>query len=299
MADEEIELDEVTLKQKIRQQNKLDKVFAKEKKSARAAYKKARAANKARARARARAAHEDTIQQTQGDNEMMEELDLDFSDFTEEQVDYFLDSLTEEELEFVNSYIAEKKVSDPKTRVKADHGVTAAKGRAITAFGASSVPGGALGVKYIRARKHGTSMKGVRAKDRQRTADKVAAKAKAKPTSGRLARKAVRKQKRADRLARSRAKEKIRAQKTAKKHGIKKDTTGKDTTNLQRRAYGEQFESVMNLVQAANEGSPSRVLDLLTPIMSNKVTDHLATKKIQIAGDFIGIPPEEGLLDDE
>ena len=152
MTDEEIELDEVTLKQRIRQQNKLDAESAKERKSARAAYKKARAANKSRARARSRAAYEDTIQQTQGDNEMMEELDLDFSDFTEEQVDYFLDSLTEEELEFVNSYIAEKsepkKVSDPKKRMKAS-GASKAKGRAGTAAGYYGAGGAAAALGAI------------------------------------------------------------------------------------------------------------------------------------------------------
>ena len=62
-------------------------------------------------------------------------------------------------------------------------------------------------------------------------------------------------------------------------------------------------ENLKDLIHNANEGNPAKVKDLLNPIMADKVTDHLATKKIEVARNFIsGIEPpkeQEGVLEDE
>tara|TARA_B110001454_G_C12373049_1_gene289273 strand:- start:192 stop:437 length:246 start_codon:yes stop_codon:yes gene_type:complete len=71
--------------------------------------------------------------------------------------------------------------------------------------------------------------------------------------------------------------------------------------NLEKVGHAAQApgEALKNLVRSASDGNPSKLKELLSPIMADKVTDHLATKKIEVARDFIGSPPEEGVLDNE
>jgi hypothetical protein len=62
-------------------------------------------------------------------------------------------------------------------------------------------------------------------------------------------------------------------------------------------------EDLKDLIRNANEANPAKVADLLNPIMADRVTDHLATKKIEVARSFISSiePPkeQEGVLEDE
>lgn len=62
-------------------------------------------------------------------------------------------------------------------------------------------------------------------------------------------------------------------------------------------------EELKDLIRSASEGNPTKVKDSLNPIMSDKVTDYLATKKIEVARNFVGSiePPkeQEGVLEDE
>lgn len=62
----------------------------------------------------------------------------------------------------------------------------------------------------------------------------------------------------------------------------------------------EEEQSLKELIRHASEGNPAKVKDILSPIMADKVTDHLATKKIEVARNFIGsIEKEEGVLQDD
>lgn len=55
-------------------------------------------------------------------------------------------------------------------------------------------------------------------------------------------------------------------------------------------------DTMKALIRNASEGNPAKVKEILSPIMSDKVTDHLTTKKIEVARNFIGsIEGEEEL----
>jgi len=47
-------------------------------------------------------------------------------------------------------------------------------------------------------------------------------------------------------------------------------------------------EEIQHLIRAASNKNPTQVKDLLNPIMADMLTDMLATKKIEVARDFIG-----------
>jgi hypothetical protein len=61
-----------------------------------------------------------------------------------------------------------------------------------------------------------------------------------------------------------------------------------------------QDNVLKDLVRHASEGNPAKVKEILSPLMADKVTDHLATKKIEVARDFIGsLEKEKGVLEDD
>jgi hypothetical protein len=162
-------------------------------------------------------------------------------------------------------------------------------GRTATKIAGKRTLGGAA-VRKARAHASGTTVKGIKAKDAEHRAGKLKAKADKSKVIGVKQIKKVRSSMATRKATKLRgAREKQRSKAIAK---------GKKGANS-RVIRGESFEQLRDLVRSAFSSNRTEIKDRLSNIMADRVTDHLQTKKIEVARDFIGTPPEEGRLDNE
>jgi len=138
---------------------------------------------------------EDVEEEIQFDEEIFNAL---VEELTEEELDVFFDSLTEEELDELRATTATAALTP----------VTAAPYLAVK------------GVQKARAMKHGTTMKGIAAKDAEAKAERKAARAAAKPESARRAAKAAKAKKTAIKLRAKREKQRERSARKVKGEGV-------------------------------------------------------------------------------